>query len=152
MIKGIDIGTGASCIYPLLGCSLQNHENWSFLALENDSQNFEFAMANIERNDLRDRIILHHNICSEKKERILPQSIIKKTGPFDFVMTNPPFYENEQQMMDQRARKQEEPHSLCTGKPNEMIVEGGEVGFIKQLIKDCLLKTFVRIKNCLLPL
>ncbi|CAO3666717.1 unnamed protein product [Rhizopus stolonifer] len=28
-VKGIDIGVGASCIYPLLGCSSYN--NWTFL-------------------------------------------------------------------------------------------------------------------------
>jgi 23S rRNA A1618 N6-methylase RlmF len=135
-IKGIDIGTGASCIYPLLGCCLENHENWSFLGLEKDIVNLEFAMSNVERNHLKDRITFHHN--TNKQDRILPKSIIKKSGPFDFVMTNPPFYENGEQLLEQREEKERGPHSLCTGKPSEMIVKGGEVGFIKQLIQESI--------------
>lgn len=46
-VKGVDIGTGASCIYPLLGA---RKNNWHFLATESDDFNFNFANRNVEKN------------------------------------------------------------------------------------------------------
>ena len=47
-VCGIDIGTGASCIYALLATSM--HDDWSFLATELDQKSAEAAKANVERN------------------------------------------------------------------------------------------------------
>jgi 23S rRNA A1618 N6-methylase RlmF len=54
LINGIDIGTGASCIYPLLGCKL--NPNWNFLAVEINEVSIEFATNNVERNQFTSRI------------------------------------------------------------------------------------------------
>ena len=40
MIKGIDIGTGGSLIYPLLGNALFN---WLFIGTEIDTESFDNA-------------------------------------------------------------------------------------------------------------
>ena len=42
-IRGIDIGTGASCIYPLLAAAM--HPNWSFVATELDARSLASAVA-----------------------------------------------------------------------------------------------------------
>lgn len=49
-IKGIDIGTGASCIYPLLAAKLHG---WSMLATEVDRDSVTLAKGNVERNSLQ---------------------------------------------------------------------------------------------------
>lgn len=51
--RGIDVGTGASCIYPLLGTAM--HANWSFVATEVDERSRASAIANVARNKLQVR-------------------------------------------------------------------------------------------------
>lgn len=46
-------GTGASCIYPLLGSTLNG---WYFLATEVDDMCFNYAKKNVEQNNLSDLI------------------------------------------------------------------------------------------------
>lgn len=48
--RGIDIGTGASCIYPLLGAKVAG---WSFLATETDVTSAEWAGMNVRTNNLQ---------------------------------------------------------------------------------------------------
>ncbi|KAI4196152.1 MAG: hypothetical protein LQ350_006736 [Teloschistes chrysophthalmus] len=47
-------GTGASCIYPLLGCA--QRPKWKFIATDIDPKNHHFATQNIARNNLTSRI------------------------------------------------------------------------------------------------
>ncbi|KAI8897958.1 ribosomal RNA large subunit methyltransferase F-like protein [Globomyces pollinis-pini] len=131
-IHGIDIGIGASCIYPILGC--KTNSNWNFLGLEVDERNLEFAEDNIKRNKLNenDRIILKQNFS---KKRLLPKKLLSRKY-YDFCMCNPPFYRDQNQIAEQKALKISEPYSICTGSKNEMITDGGEVQFIKQLIHE----------------
>ncbi|KAK3742387.1 hypothetical protein QZH41_012029 [Actinostola sp. cb2023] len=52
-ILGIDIGTGTSCIYPLLGTKLNG---WKFLATEVDEYSVRHAQHNIQQNGFTDNI------------------------------------------------------------------------------------------------
>jgi 23S rRNA (adenine1618-N6)-methyltransferase len=52
-VIGIDIGTGSSCIYPLLGAA---HFGWRFVATEVDADSVEAARHNISLNNWHDRI------------------------------------------------------------------------------------------------
>ena len=49
----VSLGTGASCIYPLLGASMNG---WYFLATEVDDICFDYARKNVEQNHLSDLI------------------------------------------------------------------------------------------------
>lgn len=53
-IIGVDIGTGASCIFPLLGCSID--KRWTFIASEADVESYEYAIKNVNNNNLHSRI------------------------------------------------------------------------------------------------
>lgn len=53
-ITGLDIGTGASCIFPILG--VHRNLNWNFIAVEVDNDSTEYAIENVQRNGLGDRI------------------------------------------------------------------------------------------------
>lgn len=48
--RGVDVGTGASCIYPLLGAKVAG---WSFLATEIDAVSAEWAEKNVRSNGLQ---------------------------------------------------------------------------------------------------
>lgn len=49
----VSSGTGASCIYPLLGATMNG---WYFLATEVDDICFDYATKNVEQNNLSDLI------------------------------------------------------------------------------------------------
>lgn len=58
-VLGLDIGTGASCIYPLLGCS--RRPNWRFAGTDIDAKSLQFAWQNTQINGLQNRIKLHQS-------------------------------------------------------------------------------------------
>lgn len=53
-------------------------------------------------------------------------------------MTNPPFYESEDEMLQSAAKKSRPPLSACTGAPVEMVCEGGEVAFVTRILEESL--------------
>lgn len=57
----------------------------------------------------------------------------------DFVMTNPPFYSSETDMLKSATKKARPPHSACTGAPVEMVCEGGEVAFVSRILDESLI-------------
>ncbi|RIA92013.1 hypothetical protein C1645_821261 [Glomus cerebriforme] len=141
-IYGIDIGTGASCIYPLLGCTL--NKNWVFLATDIDTKAIKYAKDNVLRNNLDDRITVHLN-KTEKKILMFENMLKDTTLKFSFCMCNPPFYESQEQYEKGVENKITSPHSVCTGSSNEMFTPGGEFQFIKDILEESLiLRTKIR--------
>uniref|UniRef100_A0A0K0CUD2 U6 small nuclear RNA (adenine-(43)-N(6))-methyltransferase n=1 Tax=Angiostrongylus cantonensis TaxID=6313 RepID=A0A0K0CUD2_ANGCA len=79
-VIGIDIGTGASCIYALLGA---RWAGWKFFATETNTRAAEAANANVVRNQLGHLIHVIH--ISEQSTTLIK---------FTFCMCNPPFFES----------------------------------------------------------
>lgn len=48
-IRGIDIGCGASCVYPLMAAKKYG---WKMIATEIDDASLEYARGNVQRNSL----------------------------------------------------------------------------------------------------
>lgn len=59
---------------------------------------------------------------------------------FDFCMCNPPFFVNEFEASHgiARSEKRPQPSGVCTGTETETVTGGGEVEFVKEIIKDSL--------------
>ncbi|KAK5047861.1 hypothetical protein LTR84_006049 [Exophiala bonariae] len=131
-VIGIDIGTGSSCIYPLLSC--RQRANWLFLATEIDDKNRSFALNNISANDLQSRIRLIDT--DQEGKTLIPSSELERFDRIDFLMTNPPFYESAASMALSAKQKSRPPNSSCTGAPVEMITPGGEVAFVSRLVHE----------------
>lgn len=58
---------------------------------------------------------------------------------FHFTMCNPPFFGNileAQGLLSSRSSDRPEPSSVSTADEGEMIVEGGEVEFVKNMISE----------------
>lgn len=135
----LDIGTGASAIYPLLGT--RQHPHWFFLATELDPKSREYAQRNISNNPLDARIKM---IETDRNGAILIPDLTSYLHAHfhftvDMVMTNPPFYSSATELSSSAKQKSRPPNSSCTGAEVEMIVEGGEVGFVTRLIDESLL-------------
>lgn len=132
-VTGLDIGTGASAIYPLLGCA--QRPSWSFVATEIDAKSIAYAKANIERNEpVASRI----RLVERTPEACLIPLDELGIDRLDFVMTNPPFYESASELEELARRKARPPASACTGAANEMVCEGGEVGFLGRVVAESL--------------
>ncbi|KAK5130718.1 hypothetical protein LTR16_001327, partial [Cryomyces antarcticus] len=138
-VIGLDVGTGASCIYPLLGTAARPH--WRFHATETDDLSYTFARANITSNSLHSRIRLHHTQLSAP---LLPLDSLE-VSRLDFCMCNPPFYSSRTDMAASAASKSLPPLAVCTGAESEMICEGGDVGFVLRIVDEsCLLQSRVQ--------
>lgn len=145
--RGIDIGTGASCIYPLLGATLNG---WYFLATEVDDICFNYAKKNVEQNNLADLI----KVVKVPQKTLLMDALKEESDiMYDFCMCNPPFFANqmEAQGVNSRNPRRPPPSSVNTGGITEIMAEGGELEFVKRIIHDSLqLKKRLRWYSCML--
>jgi len=133
--KILDIGTGASCIYPLLGHA---QFSWDFVATEYNETSLKFAKKNIKENGLEKHIELRKQY---NKKHIL-KKVTNKEDHFAACVCNPPFFKDKNEMQKQNDRKWKQlgkkPHSKQNfgGVNNELWYDGGEVAFISQLITE----------------
>nr|CAG4636937.1 EOG090X04JL [Ceriodaphnia reticulata]SVE72878.1 EOG090X04JL [Ceriodaphnia reticulata] len=140
-VHGIDIGTGACCIYPILAA---RKNNWHFTATEADEMNYNCSLKTLERNSLQSHVTLI---------KVTPDSMlngnINTSLHYDFTMCNPPFFDSER--FGPKSRTDKRPLPMCpksggSSSASEIAVKGGEVQFISNLIKECQdLKNCVRI-------
>ncbi|XP_031716998.1 RNA N(6)-adenosine-methyltransferase mettl16 [Anarrhichthys ocellatus] len=145
--RGIDIGTGASCIYPLLGATMNG---WYFLATEVDDICFDYATKNVEQNNMSDLI----KVVKVPQKTLLMDALKEETEiVYDFCMCNPPFFANqlEAKGVNSRNSRRPPPSSVNTGGVTEIMAEGGELEFVKRIIHDSLqLKKRLRWYSCML--
>ena len=137
--SGLDVGVGASCIFPLLGCAA--NPNWRFYGTDIDERSISVSNSNIFKNELSFRIRLY---LMTTESPLFPLDIIgAKT--LDFTMCNPPFYGSRKEIEKRAAAKGHEPKAVCTGADVEMITPGGEVAFATRMLDEsCALATRVR--------
>ncbi|KAJ7634629.1 S-adenosyl-L-methionine dependent methyltransferase [Roridomyces roridus] len=127
-VVGVDVGTGASAIYPLLSCKLD--ADWSFIATDVDEVSLRYARSNVERNGLGDRI----QILATTAEA--PIFAALRDRRVDFTMCNPPFYSSHQEVAASAEAKEFEPNAVCTGADVEMITPGGESAFVRRMVEE----------------
>ena len=85
----LDIGTGANCIYPLIGV----HEyGWRFTGSEVNPQAFASAQAIINGNPGLTRQI---RLRRQKEGQAIFTGIIHKNETYDATLCNPPFHDSE---------------------------------------------------------
>lgn len=133
---GLDIGTGASAIFPLL--FLKQQANLHMLASEIDAVSIESAMMNVEANNLQDRVTFIPIKPTDSVTGPLLQALeLTDVASLDFIITNPPFYnERPPERTDGRDRA---PMTDVEG-----LYPGGEVGWVLDILRDSL-TTLTRI-------
>ncbi|KAH9176089.1 S-adenosyl-L-methionine dependent methyltransferase [Lactarius sanguifluus] len=132
-IRGIDVGTGASAIYPLLACRLS--PNWRIVATDVDTVSLASARANVDRNGLSECIGV---LRADPTGPILFPLIQDPAASFDFSMCNPPFYASAEDAVRSAGAKALSPNAVCTGAEVEMITAGGEEGFVGRMVRESL--------------
>ncbi|KAI7912530.1 DUF890 domain protein [Pyricularia oryzae] len=102
-----------------------------------DKKSLSYAEKNIAANNLSDRIKLVPR-PDPATSPLIPLDELK-IDAIDFVMTNPPFYESEKELLTLAAQKELPPSTACTGAPVEMVhLAGGEVGFVTRILDESL--------------
>ncbi|WP_425636831.1 23S rRNA (adenine(1618)-N(6))-methyltransferase RlmF [Algoriphagus yeomjeoni] len=137
-INVLDIGTGANCIYPILGNSIYD---WNFIGSEIDEKALDSAQENLYANpQFRGKITLR---LQENPKEILT-GIIKSDDVFDLVICNPPFHESQAAAEAASTRKVKNLKGKVGkkvtlnfgGTNNELWCEGGESAFIQKMIRE----------------
>lgn len=138
----LDIGTGANCIYPLIGA---HQYGWRFTGSEVNAEAFASAQAIIAANPGLTRAV---RLRRQKDMAAILIGIIHKNESYDAVICNPPFHDSAQSAQANSERKRRNLGQSVTdaanfgGQQQELWCEGGEVAFIKTMIAES--KQFAR--------
>jgi len=138
-LNGLDMGSGANGIYCILGAQ---YFNWKMVGSETDAKAVEIANANIQKTKgLNDKIEIRH----QQDKGSLFKNTIQANEQFDFVVCNPPFHSSKEEALKGSLRKVKNLGGYAAkekfllnfeGQANELWCNGGEVLFIKRLIKE----------------
>ncbi|NRT12823.1 23S rRNA (adenine(1618)-N(6))-methyltransferase RlmF [Flavobacterium sp. 14A] len=137
-VEGLDIGLGANCIYPLLGNATYG---WSFVGTDIDEKAIDNCMTIIENNP---RLIDVLSLQQQTSARFIFKNIITPQDKFAFTICNPPFHSSQLEAEKGSLRKVNNLQDKKTTKPvlnfggqnAELWCEGGELGFITQMIYE----------------
>ena len=136
-VRGLDIGTGASCIYSLIGL---REYGWSFIASDVDEVALKNAEAILQANKLTRQVSLRRQ---EDPSRILP-GVLLRGESIAFTICNPPFHEtldHAQKAATAKWRRLSKGRQVSDlknyqGQEVELCCEGGEVGFVLRLVEE----------------
>lgn len=139
-IKILDIGTGSSIVYPIIGAQ---EYNWDFIGTEIDRSSIHQAEVNVNKNIwLKKKIKLRFQ---DNREKIL-EGIIFPEDKFDAIMCNPPFFKSREDNWTTSTKKfqnlkknkdlQTPTVQNFAGHPNELWCPGGEQAFVTTLINE----------------
>jgi len=140
-ITVLDIGTGANCIYPILGTSLYN---WNFIGTDIDPIAVDAAYQLIKANPtLQDKI----EIRIQRNRSAIFDSILSIDERVDLTICNPPFHsslEEAQYGTDKKWKnlniKKDKKNTLnFGGQHNELWCEGGENAFVCKMVDESML-------------
>ena len=134
-VQLLDVGTGANCIYPIIGF----HEyGWRFTASEADLRAIKHAKALLNANpNVKPAVQLVH----QHAPQYIFRDIVHEHSTFDATLCNPPFHASAADARKANTRKLRNlnlpPSDLnFGGQSNELWTEGGERAFIQQMIRE----------------
>lgn len=135
-IKCIDIGVGANCIYPILG---HQEYGWSFVGVD-----IEQASINAAENILKANPHIQENVELRLQSNLkdIFRGAIKEDEKFTLSICNPPFHASEEAAAAATKRKLKNLKSKGAdtlnfgGQHNELWCDGGEIAFLKNMIRQ----------------
>ena len=138
-VKVLDVGTGANCVYPLIGHS---DYRWQFVGSDIDATAIASARTIVAANGLNKAIQIRQQ--TERKHILL--GLLESTEQFDLTMCNPPFHASLEEATRGSSRKwralgkadpkRKLPVLNFGGQAAELWCEGGEARFVTQLISE----------------
>ena len=137
-ITCLDVGLGASCIYPIIGVT---EYGWKFIGSDIDPKSIASAQHIINSNaSLKDKI----ECRLQKSPNAIFRGIIGKEDKIDVTMCNPPFHSSiedaqkgtRRKIKNLSGKKVKTPELNFAGISNELICDGGEYQFIQTMIRE----------------
>lgn len=137
-ILGLDIGVGASCIYPIIGAV---EYDWNFIGTDISEKSVESAQKIVDINpSLKGKI----QIKLQENPHHFFKNIIEEEDLIDFVICNPPFHSSTEEAEKSSRRKvnnlagkkADKPVLNFAGISSELTYEGGEYAFIDNMITE----------------
>lgn len=137
-VEGLDVGVGANCIYPIIGNSVYG---WSFVGTDIDEKALQNCKKIIGQNaHLMESVSLQLQV----EPRFIFKNIITPEDRFAFTICNPPFHASAAEAVKSsirkvnnlQNRKTENPVLNFGGQNAELWCDGGEIGFITQMIYE----------------
>jgi len=159
----IDLGVGANCVYPIIG---QAEYGWHFLGTDIDRTALESAAAIAEANPALDEAL---ELRQQSTASQILRGVLQPGEVFDATICNPPFHSSLAEAKEGTHRKWKNlgqmqsdaaaPKLNFGGQGNELWCEGGEITFVRRLIREsvqlangCLWFTTLVSKESNLPL
>ncbi|XP_033321603.2 U6 small nuclear RNA (adenine-(43)-N(6))-methyltransferase isoform X1 [Megalopta genalis] len=124
---GIDIGTGAICIYPLLFARMYGNR---MIGTEIDEISLQTGTRQVEHNNLQHLI----KVLKVDGQTVF-RDVVKEDETYHFAMCNPPFFETEE---SGKVAKRLPPRNAPTGNQAELTIQGGERAFVKRMIDESI--------------
>jgi len=124
----LDVGTGASCIYPLLGNAIYK---WNFVATDIDDYAIKSAKNIISKNSLSENIRLR----LQKDKANIFNGIVHENDRFMASICNPPFFASQEEAKKANELKlkglgKEGSARNFSGMHHELWYQGGEKAFL----------------------
>lgn len=133
----LDIGTGAGCIYPIIGCGSYN---WKFSAAEIDPLSLKMARLIVQSNPAISKQV---KIIQQKQKQFIFRNVIGEKDRFDLTVCNPPFHGSKKEAMEANRRKwqnltgkSDKSNLNFGGMENELWYPGGETAFVGKMIRE----------------
>jgi len=137
-IKGLDIGVGANCVYPIIG---RKEYGWSFIGSDIDAQAIKSA-----NNIIRANPLLNNAVTCRLQSATTHffEGILGAKEQVDFTICNPPFHASAEEasagsnrkVSNLKGKKVENAVLNFGGQSNELWCEGGESTFIYRMIQE----------------
>lgn len=137
-VSCLDVGTGASCIYPIIAVT---EYEWKAIGTETNPESIKSAQKIIDHNpSLKGKVKLR----LQEHPDFIYKNVLGRSERLDLSICNPPFHSSESEAKKGTARKVKNlsgqksanPKLNFSGIHQELIYKGGEVEFIKQMIKE----------------
>lgn len=133
-IKILDIGTGANCIYPIIG---HQQYGWKFVGTDIDPVALESAQKIIDANPA---LAAGVELRQQRDSDQIFQGVIGRGEKFDLSMCNPPFHASaEEADYINRVKWRNLGKAAVAnfgGQNAELWCEGGEMAFVKKMIAE----------------
>ena len=141
LIKGLDIGTGASLVYPLIA---HQSYGWEMVGTDINKKSLENAQKILDENP---EISKNIHLKFQHDSNFIFINILNSEDKFTFSMCNPPFHDSEESALKGNLRKTknlkkahlQKPNLNFGGQDSELWCEGGELAFITKMINESVL-------------
>lgn len=137
-INCLDIGTGASCIFPLIG---KAEYGWNFVGSDTDEKAIASAQKICSYNpSLSQSVEIRH----QENPKDIFHGILSRNEYYDVTVCNPPFHASAEEAQEGTLRKLSSlnqkkvttPILNFGGQNNELWCDGGEERFVRDMIRQ----------------